>query len=225
MKALPIKMERELVPVIVILFLFLVSMAANFILSEKIERKYSHLIDVKIEKLHALHLLSEDTSIRQRCLLNMLLAPKESPATELVKQVEESEKSSDERLKYLEILYDEQNETRMMQPLREQYQAYHDISVRFMEMILKGEEKKASDLRVDELRPAYESVQTSLRELSNVATEKAEQIAKEATADIDFARKVILFIGLLPFGIWLVMLLSVFSYLGWQKLTHPPEDV
>lgn len=224
MKSLPIKVERELVPVILILFLFLVSMVANFVLNEKIERKYSHLIDIKIEKLHSLHLLSEEISCRQRYLLGMLLVQDKAAEAEIATQVRASEESSDERLKYVEILYDEQNETKLMRPLKEEYQAYHNISTRFMEMILTEDRKRAGALRVDEMRPAYENIQEALRRLSDRATETAEQIAKDATADIDFARKVILFIGLLPFGIWLVMLLWVFSYLGWQKLSGPRDD-
>jgi hypothetical protein len=217
-------MERELLPVILILFLFLVSMVANFVLNKKIEIKYGHLIDVKIEKLHTLHLLSEEVSCRQRYLLNMLLATDNATEIDIEKQVKQSRKLSDERLVYLEILYDEQNETKLIQPLKDQYQAYDNTGTRFMELVLKGDKKKADALRVDEMRPVYESVQASLHELSDLATERAEQIAKDSTADIDFARKVILFIGLLPFGIWLVMLLWVFSYLGWQKLAGPRED-
>jgi hypothetical protein len=224
MKTLPIKMERELVPVIVILFLFCVSMVANFVLNKKIEIKYGHLIDVKIEKLHTLHLLTEDISNRQRYMINMLLVSDEAAQTDLQKKVKESQMSSDKLLDYLSILYDEQGESKLMQPLREQYHAYLDINTVFTETVLKGKRDKAIELNVSQMRPIYESIQTNLRDLSNVATEKAEQIAKDATADIDFARKVILFIGLLPFGIWLVMLLWVFSYLGWQKLAGPRDD-
>jgi hypothetical protein len=224
MKALPIKMERELVPVIVILFLFLVSMAANFVLNKKIEIKYGHLIDVKIEKLHTLHLLTEDISNRQRYMINMLLVSDKAEQAELVKKVKVSQVSSDKLLEYLAILYDEQGETKLMQPLREQYQAYEDLNTVFTETALNGKREKAIELNAKQMRPVYEDIQIILRDLSNLATEKAEQIAKDATADIDFARKVILFIGLLPFGIWLTMLLWVFSYLGWQRLAGPRDD-
>ena len=74
------------------------------------------------------------------------------------------------------------------------------------------------------MRPMYETIQGILHDLSNLATERAEKIAKDATADIDFARKVILAIGLLPFAIWLLMLLWVFSYLGWERLSGPRDD-
>lgn len=218
-------MERELVPVIVILFLFLVSMVSNYILNKKIEIKYSHLIDVKIEKLHTLHLLTEDISNRQRYMINMLLVSDKAEQTDLVTRVKESQVSSDKLLEYLEILYDEQGETKLMQPLRKQYQAYQNLNTLFTELALKGSREKALELNKNQMRPVYEGIQTNLRDLSNMATEKAEQIAKDATADIDFARKIILFIGLLPFGIWLAMLLWVFSYLGWQKLAGPgPRD-
>jgi hypothetical protein len=224
MKAISIKLERELVPVIVILFLFLISMAANFVLNKKIEIKYSHLIDVKIEKLHTLLLLTEDISNRQRYMVNMLLVPDEPSQADFLKKVKESQVSSDKFLEYLEILYDEQGETKLMLPLREQYQTYQGLNALFTELALKGKREKALELNAKEMRPVYESIQLNLRDLSNLATEKAEQIAKDATADIDFARKLILFIGLLPFCIWLVMLLSVFSYLGWQRLTGPRDD-
>ena len=217
-------MERELVPVIVILFLFFVSMTANFVLNKKIENKYSHLIDVKIEKLHTLHLLTEEISNRQRYMVNMLLVPDESSQADLLKQVQKSQVASDKLLEYLEILYNEQNETKLMQPLREQYLPYKDINTLFTEEALKGKREKAIELNANQMRPVYEDIQITLRDLSNLATERAEQIAKDATADIDFARKIILFIGLLPFGIWLAMLLWVFSYPGWQKLSGPRDD-
>ena len=224
MKALPIKMERELVPVIVILFLFFVSMTANFVLNKKIELKYSHLIDVKIEKLHTLHLLTEDISNRQRYMINMLLVSDEASVADLVKKVKESQVSSDKYLKYLEILFDEQGEMKLVRPLREQYQAYEDSNIAFTDLAVKGKKEKAIELNVNQMRPVYEGLQLTLRQQSDETTARAERIAKSATADIDFARKVILLIGLLPFGIWLAMLLWVFSYLGWQKLSGPRDD-
>jgi hypothetical protein len=223
MKTSSIKLERELVPVVVILFLFFVSMTANFILNKKIENKYSHLIDVKIEKLHALHLLTEDISNCQRYMVNMLLVSDQPSQADCVEKSKASQASSDTLLEYLEILYKEQNETKLTEPLREQYRAYKDMNAQFIELASKGKREKAIELNTTQMRPAYESIQIILRDLSNLATEKAEQIAKDATADIDFARKMILAIGLLPFGIWLMMLLWVFSYLGWERLTGPHD--
>ena len=224
MKSTSIKLERELVPVIVILFLFFVSMTANFVLNKKIENKYSHLIDVKIEKLHTLHLLTEDISDRQRFMVNTLLVSDRPSQADSLKQSDKAGTASEELLKYLSILYAEQGETKLIEPLRDKYKAYLEINSAFTELVRSGKREQAIELNTNQMRPMYETIQGILHDLSNLATERAEKIAKDATADIDFARKVILAIGLLPFAIWLLMLLWVFSYLGWERLSGPRGD-
>lgn len=176
----------------------------------------TRLIEQDWEKGEAVATLNATMRSNARRTMELILLTDQASINDVFAKIEENKKVIVEAIDTLDKLLYKPEGIALLQEFKDKRTAYVTSFSKVGNLVKENRAEEATHLVLNETMPALDNAQEPLRKLSILQEELAKQAAAKTLNNIDFARTLMISIGLLA-----VLIGSCFAWWITRSITHP----